>query len=103
VFGDGCRHLRTDRLYVCVWLRLHLGVLIRDIILILSLIVAMARYPWRTLLLASAVGGLALGLIVGGCERLFGATDIAKARVWAQRRTALYALHEKRSSLSRYT
>jgi hypothetical protein len=60
----------------------------------LIVIVAVARYPWRTLLLASAVNGLAVSLGVSGCGRLFGATDIAKARLWTQLGAALYALHQ---------
>jgi len=61
---------------------------------IFGLVVAVARYPWRTLLLASAVNGLAVSLGVSGCGRLFGATDIAKARLWTQLGAALYALHQ---------
>jgi hypothetical protein len=70
---------------------------------VFGLIVAVARYPWRTLLLATAVTSLVVSLGLGGRGRLVGATDIAKARLWAQRRAALYALHEIRSSLSHYT
>src|SRR5690242_9763409 len=101
MLGDGGCDLRAARLYVCGWPRRRLGVIVRAIIGAFGFVVAVARYPWRTLLLASAVTSLAVGLGLSGW--LFGATDIAKARLWTQFRATLYAHHGIRSSLSHYT